>query len=149
QGGSMVLRSGDAIMITAHNGDTQSGRVFLKMGQESFETIPASPLVYTFSEPGDYIVEGTYRHENGQEFSGALRVSVRGFTFADRPRAYVGRSRLWETGDGFDENSSPRFEADPRLVLHTLDEEGGVVRFGSNDNTPMTVAARVPESSAI
>ena len=144
EGGSMVLRQGDYLLLTAHEGDQQSGRIFLNIDGTSFETSPVSPVVYTFSEPGDYVIEGTYLHPNGQQYSGTLEVSVRGFAFPGHPLAYVGRQRDWEGGDG----NGPAFEADPRLRLEAV-SGGETLRFDSDNNAFMTLAARTSPEGPI
>lgn len=147
EGGNLVLRAGDSLLMTAHSGKQQSGAIHLNIGGEIFQTTPGSPLVYTFNGPGEYLVEGAYSRPNGQQFTGSLLVSVREFTFPDHPLVYVGRERNWEVLEPADESVS--FEADPRLRMKTLDNPPGSLRFGANDNVPMTLATRAGEGEPI
>lgn len=145
EGGSMVLRVGDSLLMTAHEGNQQSGAIFLDIGEETFETEPGSPLVYTFSEPGNYIVHGNYVRPNGAQFSGTLQVSVRGFDFPVRPLAYVGRQRNWDTRE--ESGASSLFDADPRLRLQTNPD--GSLKFDSEDNDFRTIVARSTDDGSV
>lgn len=146
-GGEMTIRAGDSLLLTAHNGNQESGQATINVDGEAFETVPAAPLAYTFSNPGQYVLTGSYRGSDGTSSSGSLHLSVQGFSFAKRPIAHVGRYRDWNAGE--DIGGAPLFEADPNLNLHTSGEDGHLLRVGSQDNVLQTIAARVVSTGAI
>ncbi len=162
-GGEMTVRKGDSLLITAlgvgASADDSQSSITLTIRDESampestrrqshFETTPDSPLVYTFTEPGEYLIEGTYRAGDGFESSGTLRVNVHGFTFPERPLALVNRHRDWNSHDVGQYTGV--YEADPRLQFENLGEQGSPrLRFRSEDNDPRTIVSRLGENGPV
>jgi hypothetical protein len=147
-GGHMNLRSGDSMLLTAGIGLEGEGRIRITINGETFDTVPDSPLLYTFENPGEYHVEGTYSDPDGNRYSGTLQVTVNQFTFSDRPLAQMSYRREWQAGEGGPHY--PVFEGDPRLNLSPASsgDDGNVVIYG-NDNERQTVVARNGESGPI
>ncbi len=144
EGGQMVLGTGDSLLLTAGGGPREGEPVTLSVNGETYETTREEPLVYTFDEPGDYVIEGTVV-EAGTEVTGELVVTVYGFDFEERPIAYAGRYRDWEPGEA--SGGAPLFEADPRLKLTEAEAANPrtSLQFGGENNVLKTIAARAGE----
>lgn len=148
QGGTMALQVGDSMLLTAHNGDSENGQAVISVGGKTYTTVPEAPVMYTFQQPGEYEIEGVYRHPDGREFSSLLKVSASDFTFSGRPLAYVGRERSWNPSDSENVAGKPTFEGDPRLALRQ-DDSRSKLYFSAVDNIPQTLVARDPATGAI
>lgn len=144
----MALQVGDSMLLTAHNGDSENGQAVISVGGKTYTTVPEAPVMYTFQQPGEYEIEGVYRHPDGREFSSLLKVSASDFTFSGRPLAYVGRERSWNPSDSENVAGKPTFEGDPRLALRQ-DDSRSKLYFSAVDNIPQTLVARDPATGAI
>jgi hypothetical protein len=74
----------------------QKGRGFtLSLNGQARVSSKGKPLVYTFAQPGTYVISGTYQHGN-QTATGQFTVEVIGWDFpAESPACLVGRERGW------------------------------------------------------
>ena len=95
-GGSLTVRKGDALMLTAIRSGAVSGAVTIDVvGQASYASVlGGAAITHTFATAGTYTINGT--HNDGQISSGSMTVVVIGGGFpAEPPACMIGKNRGW------------------------------------------------------
>ncbi len=144
-GGTMSIRKGDSLLLTAAPAGTTDGAVQLAIlsGQQTvgqYSTTPSQPMVVPFSASGAYTILGTFNSAT-QTLSGALTVNVVEQSLTTDPAVWVGKTRNWAGPTG-----NIVLDPDPRLMMVPV---GAVTNNTQNfslmidQNEPRYVASRM------
>jgi len=147
--GTMHLRKGDALLLTAETDTVKKGQVQLFIGEEVFRSKTGEPVVYRFDKPGRYRVEGACISLQGSVTKGQIEVHVYDTEIGQAPAVWAGNTRRWDV-PAFGKHVT--LEADDDLVLHEVAylPKGGR-RLNLALQTPETkhLVARIADTGAI
>lgn len=148
-GSRMVLRKGDALLLTAEMPDVEAGQVRIQVGEEAFQSKVGEPLVYRFDQPGRYKVSGACISRKGLLQEDTIEVLVLDTDLGEAPSVWVGNDRKWDV-PAFTDHI--QLEAGPAILL---EEMAYLPKGGRRLNLDMKTAetdylvARVKETGAI
>ncbi len=148
-GGSMTVRTGDSLLMTAVPAGATNGTMNITVGSvASYAATYAFSILHTFSLSGVYTVQGMY--DNGSQQTSNLTVTVLDHTFSTDPACWVGKTRDW---DNYSVSSNVVFESDPRLLKFTqtgsLTNNGRRTSLLIDANEPRVVVSRLTTNGAI
>ena len=147
--GTMHLRKGDALLLTAETDAIQKGQVQLFIGEEVFRGKVGEPIVYRFDHPGSFKVEGACISEQGSVRKGQFDVKVYDTEIAQSPAVWVGNTRRWDVPE-FGQHVT--LEADEDLILHEaayLPKGGRRLNLAMQQPETKYLLARIAETGAV
>ena len=146
-GGTITIRKGDTLLLTAAPVGSTNGMVALALGSSTVSTTPQVPIAYPFNTIGTYTVTGVYTPDQGTPQGASLTVQVVGYTFSDGPYCAVGLPRSW-TVSGLPTGAV--LTADARLQATDVVSNGTHILSLTIDTMPQrAIAARVSTNGPI
>ena len=156
EGGSLIIRRGDALLLTATPANAKNGRMEINVaGVTNYAGAAGEAVVHRFDRAGDYTVNGVFTPAKGKPVQGALTVKVVSANLGTSPAAWVNKWREWqgelppavkiETGDHAQVEEIPSgTNALRRFWLAVTEPEdlGLVARIGTNGPVVASVQAR-------
>ncbi|MGA3284475.1 MAG: hypothetical protein ABSD57_08460 [Verrucomicrobiota bacterium] len=93
---NLVIRSGDALLLTAAPQGVTNGSVSIAVvGVTNYTTDCATAVPHRFAMAGTYTVTGSYTSEQGVSTNRSIIVKVVSASFDSNPAAWAGKSRVW------------------------------------------------------
>lgn len=147
--GRMILRKGDALLLTAKQAGVETGQMQLQIGEERFRNDVTQPVVYRFEKPGRFQVVGAAIDRDGRMQKGRMDVVVLDTEIGQAPSVWVGNTRHWDV-PAFTEYIS--LEASEHVLLEDvayLPKGGRRVDLNLDRAETEYVVARITETGAI
>ncbi len=100
----IVLRKGDALLLTAKPQGAMSATVSIAVGSiTNYVTDTDTPVAYAFTTVGEIPIQTVCIPDQGAVVSNAITVTVVDTGFGDTPACWVGKERTWDCPDLADE----------------------------------------------